>query len=284
MVDAFKSFGFIWGGDYDTAKAPAHFEFMADPSRIAIVKPGIAQAAAAAAAYGAPTGGLNIGVYLSDREPEFFRAAKVFRKEYDAQIYPVTNAQEIINAVRNHEKIGRLVLFGHGGPKGFLKLGEAGISSNRKRDSLPEFITVETFAKEIAPRLTDGAIIGLAACSAGANPGEFKDHGWTPPMYGPGGENSFAADLRDALAVYPGIAKGIHIRAHSTKGNTVTNAAAREFLVDSSEIGKPGYSVLDLFWGPGAYLNMKEEWVAKFSGKPATEWMHGGNINEIEVG
>ncbi|MBW2971473.1 peptidoglycan DD-metalloendopeptidase family protein [Candidatus Woesearchaeota archaeon] len=36
VVNAFKRFGFKWGGDYETALCPAHFEFMADPNRIVV--------------------------------------------------------------------------------------------------------------------------------------------------------------------------------------------------------------------------------------------------------
>ncbi|MBN1544068.1 peptidoglycan DD-metalloendopeptidase family protein [Candidatus Woesearchaeota archaeon] len=36
VVDAFKRYGFRWGGDYTDNTCPAHFEFMADPSRIVV--------------------------------------------------------------------------------------------------------------------------------------------------------------------------------------------------------------------------------------------------------
>jgi lysophospholipase L1-like esterase len=36
VVNAFKKYGFVWGGDFETVKSPAHFEFMADPSQIVI--------------------------------------------------------------------------------------------------------------------------------------------------------------------------------------------------------------------------------------------------------
>lgn len=37
IVDAFKRFGFRWGGDFETAKIPSHFEFMADPDGIRVL-------------------------------------------------------------------------------------------------------------------------------------------------------------------------------------------------------------------------------------------------------
>jgi hypothetical protein len=36
VIDAFRRYGFKWGGDYPEAKSPAHFEFMADPNLITI--------------------------------------------------------------------------------------------------------------------------------------------------------------------------------------------------------------------------------------------------------
>jgi murein DD-endopeptidase MepM/ murein hydrolase activator NlpD/lysophospholipase L1-like esterase len=35
-IDAFKRYGFNWGGDFTKTKSPSHFEFMADPSKIVV--------------------------------------------------------------------------------------------------------------------------------------------------------------------------------------------------------------------------------------------------------
>ena len=37
IVNAFKKYGFRWGGDFETVKTPSHFEFMADPDDIRIL-------------------------------------------------------------------------------------------------------------------------------------------------------------------------------------------------------------------------------------------------------
>jgi len=161
----------------------------------------------------------------------------------------------------------------HGSSKAFLLPGKAGLRVGIKDSATT--ISVKTFANELAPRLVNGAIIGIAACLTASSPGET---GNGPDMYGPGGEKSFAALLRDALAENPNSPQGVQIRAHSTVGDTTKNPAARSFAVASSEVGKPGLSVLDQTWGVGAHSSRTIDWIKVFKGENAEEWITGGEV------
>jgi hypothetical protein len=276
VVDAFKRYGFRWGGDFETAKSPAHFEFMADPNRIAVATAGVVAETGAgrAAAEEAVSGDVVIGYVVEGKgASEFTARARVISRSTGGSMHELRNAQDLLDAIRGHEHISRLVLLGHGTLRGYMRPGAAGVRIGS--DSLPTFVSVDTLARELAPKMTRNAVIGLAACSNGANSGEVP---WSAQSYGPGGENGFAAKLRDALSRQQNIASGIEVRAHTTVGHTTTNPAVRKFLVGAEHIGEPGRSVVDETWGPNSYLTRYTEWANKFRGSPAEAWISGGDV------
>ncbi len=278
VVDAFRRYGFRWGGDYETAKCPAHFEFMADPGRVAILSAEVAgeiaeEGAAAAGDHTPATGGVNVLVCVSEGHgaATFRAAANSIQSKIGGELHFAGNAREMLDAIRQHDDIRNLILLGHGTSRGFLRPGATGARVGR--DALPRWVSVETLAAEIAPRLNQGSIVGLAACSTGSDPAES---GWDPPIFGPGGENGFAAKLRDALSQQQGIPSGIQVRAHTTAGHTTANPAVRMFPVGASYVGTQGVSVLDSVWGGGAHMTLSREWISKFRGEPSEDWMAGG--------
>jgi hypothetical protein len=206
---------------------------------------------------------------------EFRARANEIGASLGADIYPAETAQDIIDIVRKHDRIELLVFFGHGVPKGFLWPGKAAIRISG--DNLPNYASANTFASELAPRLNQGAVIGIAACLTGADSGEVQD--WGAHLLGPGGANSFAAKLRDELASQLGIKTGIEIRAHTTAAHTTRNPYVRYFTVVSSEIGKPGKSLLDKVWGTGSYESRNIEWANLVKGDVAEDWISGGDIS-----
>ncbi|MBI5880900.1 hypothetical protein HZB90_02100, partial [archaeon] len=203
---------------------------------------------------------------------EFISQARRLSGLFNAKKYPAKNAQDIMDAIKKHGKIGRLILVSHGSRAGWLRPGTSGVRVGP--DALPTFVSVDTLAKELAPRLVDGSIISLAACSTASEHGEPP--GWEPPLFGPGGANGFAGKLRDALSAQPGIATGIDIRGHTTVGHTTENPAVRHFPVGADKAGKPGISVLDEQWGAGAYKDRSLEWNHFFQGEKAEAWLIGG--------
>jgi len=270
VVSAFKKYGFKWGGDFQPDKTPAHFEFMADPRMIAIASASVCPGGKCVpSAEGKKTVARGQGdvviIYAGDGKDwqEFKRVATLYAEKYGGTAYPAYNAQDIIDAVRKHKSISRLVIAAHGMAYGILKPGAKGIRIGA--DSLPNMVSAETFAGELGPRLTQGAVIGLAACNTGKNPGDPGN--WDAKSYISGGEKGLAAKIRDALAMQAGIADGIEVRAHTTAGHTTRNPAVRRFVVSSSEIGKPGKSVLDEALGEGTSASGTiGGWNQKFGG------------------
>lgn len=227
----------------------------------------------------------HIAIYVTGRrasgqqvEPEFRLAANSLGGLINATIYGAGTGQAILDALRGHDHIERLTLFGHGAPESFMLPGVSGIRVGRSQ--LPAWVSVEDLAAAIGPKLRAGAIIGLAGCAAGANPGQERD--WNT-AYQPGGENSFAARLRDALSRIPGIAQGIEIRAHTRTGHTTANPSAIIFRVGPDYIGTPGTPVIDEKWGTGTSSDTANQ--QHFAGEfragaqqrrsPADKWMVG---------
>jgi len=71
VVAAFKKYGFKWGGDYETVKAPAHFEYMADPRAVRILGAPIGQGMSSTA-----------GLFCN-----YCNVAKEILKSFDPQAY-----------------------------------------------------------------------------------------------------------------------------------------------------------------------------------------------------
>jgi len=142
-----------------------------------------------------------------------------------------------------------VVLVGHGTPRTFF----------------PGYgVTVQNLAQHLRPKLGMGAVIGLAGCRSGADPGSEN---WAPESFGPGGAESFAG-LRDLLRV--------EVRAHTTTGDATANPAARVFLPS----GGPGLSALDMVLGEGAWRDPEKRswWTSQFRGKLSEFWITGGSL------
>jgi hypothetical protein len=207
---------------------------------------------------------------------EFRTVAERMGQSLGASVYPASNAQDILNAIRRHRRISRLIFAGHGTTTQFLRPGSAGIRVGR--DALPTWVSIETFAREIAPRMAADGVIGWAGCSAASNPGES---GWSRASYGPGGEHSFIARVRDAMVGRS--MWGVEHRGHSSAGHTTANPAARVCEVSRAERGEPCESVMDEEWGEGSYETLHNAWVAAFHGAPSEAWISGEEVDVARV-
>jgi len=183
-------------------------------------------------------------------ESEFRLAANSLGGLIGATIAPASNGQQILDAMEARPHINRITFFGHGTSTAFMIPGVAGIRVGST--ALPAWISVDDLAIALGRKLRAGAIIGLAGCAAGSNPGQEND--WNT-AYNPGGELSFAAKLRDALARIPGIPDGIEIRTHTRTGHTTANPSAIVFRVRRDAIGTAGTPLVDDKWGAGTHSN-----------------------------
>jgi len=219
--------------------------------------------------------GDNVVIYQASGPDsgEFRTTAQRIGAEIGATVYPVTNAQEILAALRSHRRIKRLVFIGHGTTRSFMQPGVAGIRVGA--DALPLWISADSLGSELAARMAADGWIGWAGCSAASNPGES---GWGVASYGPGGEASFVAHVRDAMARTPGALWGIELGGHSAPGHASGNPGARNCPVRGSEVGRQCYSVLDQQWGPNAHMQRRDEWLRVFEGLPAEAWISTGEV------
>lgn len=194
---------------------------------------------------------------------EFRRVASVIAGVLPgARVVGVSSVADINRAIAAVPgKLGPVVLVGHGTTRTFF----------------PGFgVTPEALARVLAPRLATGAIVGLAGCRAGGDPGSAD---WEAASFGPGGSRSFAALLRDALVI-AGAPWGVEVRAHSTTGGAAANPAARAFPVSRSQIGQPGESALDRVLGAGAWADdaVRRRWTSAVRGDVASLWIAGYDL------
>jgi hypothetical protein len=219
------------------------------------------------------TKGDNVIIYLDQGEGsgEFRLVADRMARSIRAMVHPAHSGQQVLDAIRRHTRIKTLVMAGHGNTTQFLSPGVGGIRADG--DSLPQWVSTDTFARVLGPRMAAGGIISWAGCSAASNPGESE---WSARSYGPGGERSFVARVRDAMSRLPFMAWNIEHRGHSAAGHTTANPAARICPVSRFEIGRPCKSLMDELWGEGAHESMHREWASVFEGMPAESWMAGG--------
>lgn len=219
--------------------------------------------------------GDNVVIYTADGEGagEFRTSAQRIGGSLNASIYPAHNAQDILNAIRRHRRIKKLILIGHGTTTAFLRPGSTGIRVGN--DDLPTWVSTRTFAREVGPRMAMNGWIGWAGCSSASNPGESN---WNTASYGPGGERSFIAQVRDEMARTPGVLWGINQGGHTAPGHVSANPGARECPVSRSQVGRPCVSVLDETWGQNSYATRSGEWVRAFQGAPAEAWIASGSV------
>jgi hypothetical protein len=219
--------------------------------------------------------GDDVIIYVSQGSGvgEFRSVANRIAERTGAVVYPARNAQEILDAVRQHPRIRTLLLLGHGTTTQFLRPGTAGIRVGA--DALPTWVSTETFGQELDRRMVRNGIVGWGGCSAASNPGES---GWSVASYGPGGEDSFIAHVRDAMVRRRGGASGVEHRGHSAPGHTTASPAGRTCPVSQSQLGQPCTSILDETWGLDAHQEHHNAWVDAFQGLPAEVWIAGGPI------
>jgi hypothetical protein len=163
----------------------------------------------------------------------FRSTARMVQAAYGGQALPVDTGEDIRQALTEVAGPLNVVVFtGHGSTQSFFRPGRSGIRVGQ--DALPSWLSVESVARLLAPKLASGAVVSLAGCRAAANPGEPD---WNPANFAPGGERSFAARLRDAL-----VRAGARISA--VRGKTVTGVAfgaprGREFGPEVGSVGRP---------------------------------------------
>jgi len=219
-------------------------------------------------------GGDNVVLYVSQGSGagEFRESGERIANNSGATVYPVHNAQTILDAISQHKLIKNLVFLGHGTTTQFGRPGTAGIRVGA--DAFPAWMSTDTFAHEVGPRMAYGGVVGWAGCSAASNPGESS---WGSAAYGPGGENSFIAHVRDAMARQGGVPRSVEHRGHSAPGHTTANPGARTCYV--SQPGRECASELEEQWGDDAYQTRHNDWVTAFRGVPAEAWISGAEVS-----
>lgn len=161
----------------------------------------------------------------------FRNAANAARAQVGGTPAAVYDGQTLLAAIRQHRRIRTLLLVGHGTSTAFIRPGTSGLRLGST--SLPTWVGVEDFARELAPRLSSGWWLGLLGCRAAATSDEPD---WSSVTAGPGGAASLAGQLRDAL-VRAGAPYG-RVGGHTTTGSTVANPRVREFSTRTP--GAPG--------------------------------------------
>lgn len=252
-------------------------------------------------------------IYLSSSVDvsEFSIAGSRLARAVEADRESFSSAQDILNAIeeRDNDTLSHFYLCAHGSGQWIGKGRSApnrgtsgpypqglGVSLYYRRDFLPESMTLSTLVSALGPKLADNAIIGLCACSCGADPNESDSDRRLN-----GGSRSFAAQLRDGL-VRGG--KSVQVRAHTASGHCTQTAYCRVF---SGSAGSAGLSVGVDTWGEdvityerrirtqdgGRYVNGNRAWSVrsmtvggrqntpgKFVGEPAERWMAGNPVDQ----
>jgi hypothetical protein len=220
--------------------------------------------------------GDNVIIYLDEGEGsgEFRTVANRMAGTIGASVYPAHNGQQILDALNRHRRIKTLILAGHGTTTQFLRPGRGGIRVGT--DALPTWISTGTLARVLSFKMVHGGVISWAGCSAASNPGESS---WSYLSYGPGGERSFIAKVRDDMARLPWTSWGIEHRGHASPGHTTANPAGRVCNVSMFEIGQPCDSLMDEEWGEGSYESQHRAWADVFEGQAAEAWMAGADVS-----
>ena len=143
-------------------------------------------------------------------------------------VHPIGTAADFLSTIRSYPRIARFVWVGHGTTTSLFVGGGLRVRGG----------DIDVLAEELAPRLALGAIVGLAACSAAADPGQS---GWNAETYSDGGAQSLAGTLRDGIfRRAPWLLLG-EVRGHTAAGNTIANPAGRYFPL--REPGRPGHGI-----------------------------------------
>jgi hypothetical protein len=218
--------------------------------------------------------------YLESPEREFARAGlgaeQRLSRHLPVLVEPWSTAEHLLWIVRRYPPryLSRVVLLCHGAPTWLGQSGgRRGWHSSEWRRRARGGLHVEALALALGPRLTEDARVGLAACSAGRDPGVAG--GWGAAAYRDGGARSIAAVLRDLLVQH---APNVVVRAHTTRGHATRNPACREF---SPIAGQAGASIMRARWGDD-YVESgagRRQWAAQFGGSFAEAWIAGNDVS-----
>jgi len=221
------------------------------------------------------SGGDNVLLYQTHATGagELRNVARSLGRMIGAEAVAVRTPHDALGAVRGHQKIRRLVIHGHGSSRGLLITSGTGFRAGR--DRAPSYASTRTLARELAPRLVRGFVIGLNSCSTGSDPGSG---GWAGRPYSSGGARSFAAGLRDEL-VAAGAPTG-KVLAFAARG-THGNPSGRSYHVDRRHVGQPGLSWMEESWGAGAARNpeLVSQWGSAARGDRGFRWIIGEPVN-----
>lgn len=226
---------------------------------------------------------------------EFAGQARRVARQLNADLHVFKNAQDIIDVVRQYEDntLERVIFVAHGAPMWVGAGANAdkgrpvGFGIHVQRNRLPDVIRLNRFIPIIGPKLVDRAIIGLAACSCGAQPRKRRGR---ETKWSHGGRDSFAAKIRDAL-----ISKNVQVRGHTGSGHTTAQPWCRLFApggtigisVIIAEWGEEaaGQQLIRLAWGRGNQIECPNGRKVNrepglFWGNPASDWVIGEPVRE----
>lgn len=152
------------------------------------------------------------------------------------------------------EPIEHLGLVAHGGPD-WWRGKRRGVRVGH--EAPPALVSVDQLVEVLGHRAAVDIHVAIAACWTGAN-----RYRLIAPMYGPGGERSFAAHLYRGLVAF---SPRVCVIAHTRKGPTTEAPHLRAWggRYGVEEDGK-GSSVLDYYLGRGAHLEapLRAQWRA----------------------
>jgi hypothetical protein len=193
---------------------------------------------------GIGTGGDRVCIYQLGVEGDtaFAGVCNNLETQHGYTKYAVRDRAALARAINGHDSFERLVMAAHGDPSWFFA-GFGGINA-------------PWMARQLRGKIASGAVISLAGCRAGADPGEPER--WIGDV-GAGGARGFSGQLRDLL-VSSGAPASAEVRAHTTTGHTTENPRARAFAFASPGVaGNP----VPLTQGPQA-----ERWILAMAGIP----------------
>lgn len=218
--------------------------------------------------------GAKVILYTSvgDGAGEFASSARRLGERLGAHVYPVQNGQDVLDAIRRHPFISRLLWVGHGTTSSFFRPGTAGVRVGA--DALPTWVSTETVSRVLGARMVPGFVLGLAGCSAASDPGYSS---WGQQSFMSGGALSFAGQLRDDLVRWNPWLWWAELRGHAAAGGDTENPTARVFAARLTSLGRPGRSLLDLAWGDGSSQSQAliDQWTATFRGANSETWIAG---------
>jgi len=213
------------------------------------------------------------------------------REATGATVQPFATGADMLSVIAQYNNIEKFIVFAHGAPQWIGWQGRGGIHVRREGNS---FRSVAQLAQVLSPKLTENAIIGLAACSCGMGQAEWRqffqreggnyvlqgqsyDVQRVERQYMEGATDSFAALLRDAL-VDAG-SSSFEIRAHKIRGGTTANPNCVYFRPGR---GTPGNIVAVDVLGPPdgndarTLGQFRRDWNSQFLGLEANNWIIGG--------